>query len=805
MAKKTVNVVFKVDDAELQKVKVAIQGTAADTKKAEDAMTRFASSAKTSGGTISSTIAGATLQMQQLRAQIELTDQRDTARLNNLKAQYQEAKARVDEFSKALQTTGTTAAAADTNFLSLKGTIASVFSAIAIKQVISFTLEMAKLAGTAEGVERAFKRTFGNSDVLLQQLQKSTHGTISNLELMQQTLKATNLGVSVEHLGVLFEFAAARAQQTGESVDYLVDSIVRGIGRKSILVLDNLGLSATRLREQFGGAAIASKSVAEVTAGVAAIAQVELNKMGGYIETGATKVAQLNVAWQTLKLTIAKVAEDSGITGFFVDLLKTITENASASAQLKENITAVAAAGVSKFIGSGKKTNDEIREEIVLRFKKRDALEAELIAFKKNNDELVPGVLTQVKAFEQEIKVQSESIRILGEYNNAIGEVAKVKAAPGAIPVLTDQIENLNEQIQNASEAELPALNTKLADLQERLKSLRALRVTEQDPFVSDAPKTGMDVLLDNAEKTLPAVEKLQDDFFNSEMKKLDDAYKAEQGLATLNANETLRRDEELSKARIKLKEQEARQRTQLEQAATNYALASLDRVLTFSLISRRDDMAAINNYYDSQISAAGNNEVLKKKIEKERAAAQERERVRQAKADQEDAITKIEIDTAVGVIRALITPPVPNFALAALVAGAGLVQAATVRSVAGKSLRTRAFAEGEVDIDGPGTTTSDSIFARISRGESVINADATHSSTRLLEAINERKIDDRILSRIAADGGHQGVAIDLSPLIKELRDSRVDFDLQGAILYKSQYLGETLKIRSRAKNQGYK
>src|SRR5690606_13719608 len=112
-------------------------------------------------------------------------------------------------------------------------------------------------------------------------------------QLMQRALQATKLGVSASKLGVLFEFAAARAQQTGESVDYLVDSIVRGIGRKSILVLDNLGLSASRLKEQFDGASIASRSVAEVTEGVAAIAEVELQKMGGYIETSKTQVDQL--------------------------------------------------------------------------------------------------------------------------------------------------------------------------------------------------------------------------------------------------------------------------------------------------------------------------------------------------------------------------------------------------------------------------------------------------------------------------------------------------------------------------------
>ncbi|MEC4050660.1 hypothetical protein OX284_014570 [Flavobacterium sp. SUN046] len=46
-------------------------------------------------------------------------------------------------------------------------------------------------------------------------------------------------------------------------------------------------------------------------------------------------------------------------------------------------------------------------------------------------------------------------------------------------------------------------------------------------------------------------------------------------------------------------------------------------------------------------------------------------------------------------------------------------------------------FAEGEVDIAGPGSGTSDSIPAMISRGESVINAAATANNKDLLRAIN--------------------------------------------------------------------
>ena len=47
---------------------------------------------------------------------------------------------------------------------------------------------------------------------------------------MKMSVMANTLGLPIQNLGNLFEFAAKMAQDTAKSVDYLVDSIVRGIG-----------------------------------------------------------------------------------------------------------------------------------------------------------------------------------------------------------------------------------------------------------------------------------------------------------------------------------------------------------------------------------------------------------------------------------------------------------------------------------------------------------------------------------------------------------------------------------------------
>ena len=106
-------------------------------------------------------------------------------------------------------------------------------------------MKLLQRAGKLEGVENAFRRTGKN----LEDLRRATRGTISDFDLMQKSVIATTLGV--DNLETLFKFASIRARETGQSVDYLIGSIVEGIGKQSTMILDNLGLSVTRIRKEF--------------------------------------------------------------------------------------------------------------------------------------------------------------------------------------------------------------------------------------------------------------------------------------------------------------------------------------------------------------------------------------------------------------------------------------------------------------------------------------------------------------------------------------------------------------------------
>lgn len=214
--------------------------------------------------------------------------------------------------------------------------VAAVF---AVDKVVDFTLEVSKLAGQAEGVSAAFNK-LPESQKLMGQLKNATAGTVNELELMRRSVQAFNFGIDLKALPDLLRFAAIRAQQTGQSVDYLVDSIVTGIGRKSALILDNLGISAVRLKQQFNGASLEAQNIGDVAKAVGRIASEELQKMGEFSENTATKMERLSASWENLKVAIGRAANENGALNKLLDVL-TRTANLSAGDQVTKSLIAL--------------------------------------------------------------------------------------------------------------------------------------------------------------------------------------------------------------------------------------------------------------------------------------------------------------------------------------------------------------------------------------------------------------------------------------------------------------------------------
>ena len=107
----------------------------------------------------------------------------------------------------------------------------------------------------------------------------------------------------------MLAFAQQKAKDTGQSVDYMVDSIVTGLGRKSLMILDNLGLSAAEIRDKM-------KETGDMTKAVGEIIREQMSKAGEYVETATDKMtrqqAELNNAMLELGTTMREVTGFSG-------------------------------------------------------------------------------------------------------------------------------------------------------------------------------------------------------------------------------------------------------------------------------------------------------------------------------------------------------------------------------------------------------------------------------------------------------------------------------------------------------------
>jgi hypothetical protein len=140
-----------------------------------------------------------------------------------------------------------------------------------------------ELARQGEGVRIAFERL--GQPGLLDKLKEATHGTVSEMELMKQAIQFENFKLPLEDLAAYLAFAQQKAKDTGQSVDFLVTSIVTGLGRQSKQILDNLGISASELTKRMNEGADMTKAVADII-------REEMAKAGDYVETAADRAAR---------------------------------------------------------------------------------------------------------------------------------------------------------------------------------------------------------------------------------------------------------------------------------------------------------------------------------------------------------------------------------------------------------------------------------------------------------------------------------------------------------------------------------
>lgn len=270
-------------------------------------------------------------------------------------------------------------------------------------------------------------------------------------------------------------------------------------------------------------------------------------------------------------------------------------------------------------------------------------------------------------------------------------------------------------------------------------------------------------------------------DNYNAEItKKIENQYDIEESIRKENTDTEVE-DEQKKQDRIKA----------IKQQAFDFGIGLLGMILMASLQANRQEMDAIDEKYNHEIELAGNNEAARKNIEKRREQERKEALKRQQKDEREARIKTILAESLVNSIKALGLPPIPgaNFLAAAQAIAYGAVQVGLV----GK------FKDGGW-ITGPGTPTSDSVPILASRDEFMVNAAAAAQSPNLLEAINDRKINDSVLRGLATSGGRQVNIFDDSNIVKAIKENKDDYMAHGYTLMKVEKSRTNFKRYIRSK-----
>lgn len=238
--------------------------------------------------------------MSQLRKQQKMLQREldDTAQSLNpeayaaLEQRLKDVSGRMAELKQNAKSFGEIASSDQVNGFFF-GTMATKFADLLGQQTSKlkdFVSESARagveMAEQADGVTKAFNAM--DNPNLLDNLRKATKGTVNDVQLMTAAVQANDFRIPLEDLGKYLEFAQLKAQQTGQSVDYMTDSIVTGLGRKSPMILDNLGISAAEISEK-------TKETGDFMKAVAEIVDTQLAAAGETYISAADRAAQKTV------------------------------------------------------------------------------------------------------------------------------------------------------------------------------------------------------------------------------------------------------------------------------------------------------------------------------------------------------------------------------------------------------------------------------------------------------------------------------------------------------------------------------
>jgi phage-related protein len=179
---------------------------------------------------------------------------------------------------------------------------------------------MGKLAIDAlpiQGVRDAFQGLTGDADAALAKLREGSLGMVKDADLMMSYNQAAQLvsQTFADQLPDAMGYLSKVSASTGQDMGFMIDSLVKGVGRLSPMILDNLGIqvalsdATARAAEMFGVEEDALTK-AQVQAGMMDVVLEKLAENTASMPDVAGTAAQ---SWASLGVTFANIKDGVGM------------------------------------------------------------------------------------------------------------------------------------------------------------------------------------------------------------------------------------------------------------------------------------------------------------------------------------------------------------------------------------------------------------------------------------------------------------------------------------------------------------
>lgn len=719
MARKNIQVVYTVNDAALLKSAAALRANEDAAKKADSAATKFGKSAKTAG----------------------------------------------DGASKS--------------FLNL-GTIWKGLVAIG---VTAFFVNLAKktfeLGVKQEQLNIAFTTFLGSAEKakkLLQDLTKFAIVTPFTPDQVNNAAKALlAFGVAGRDIIPTLKMLGDVSSGTGKDLTEMaiIFGQIRSTGRlmgQDLLQLINAGFNPLQIISEQTGKSV-GRLKAEMEKGLVSFEMVSdafksaTSEGGRFFNLMEKQSQSIGGLLSTVEGNIDEILKNlftatSGPVKDFVDQLVRLSE---AFLELSKSQQQIADESFARSVDEGVKKLQEFIDKTgdiskgITQFNNELDRERDLLIARKKA--LEDGTAEETE-FSKSLQLSQEDVfngitLLSKEYDLTLQRIATIEVERKGIGELTKARKEANEaaetkELAKQLEAEALAREKLLAARKKLITDLLNDPIVEQDaptPLEGDPfgffPEGWREVLEADSQAMLGIIKSTDDEILQSHM--------------------------DTEKAKTEATDREEKRRRDLRQVAFDFGIDLLGQFLSASLATEEEDTAGQQREFDRRIENAGDNKEQVNQIRQEQERFEIESRKRAAEQDKRAQIKQMIITSLLNALRALGTPPVPNFSLAGVTAAYGLASVGIAQAVG--------FKDGGW-IEGPGTPTSDSVPIMASRNEFMVNARSAGNAPNLLEAINSGEIDDRILRQV-----RNNQAISIEPM-----DDRRIVDAVDRLASRSSY-----------------